>query len=380
MHTGFHFPSHEVHGSTPRVGTLVVCDRKTHFDLKLYADAGDACVTTAAPADIRAVAEDLGIALNALHLTVTAWSAARPERSLAAVAALKTLSGELVDLLLPPKKVKDRAAFLAALHTCEIVQVHTDEDKTFFVPWNLLWLEEAQCWSGEITMFRRSHAIVRKAITNKTLGKPGISLLAYAEDDQLGSARKSSTAPLSRGEELWAADRLVGSGIVDTLQDLGSGPLSASDKVLFSRWLARYRHLVHFNSHSKGDAKRRVPSDFRLRSGALADGAHLKGMRPYSTAFLNICRSAVHPVDDDFSLTAALHDRNARAVCGTTHTISDGFATLFARVLYAQLPRCDFNLFEAVRITQGKLTNKLLHPMALFYVFEGDPGLIVGEG
>jgi hypothetical protein len=379
MDSGFHFPSHEVQGSTPKVGTLVVRDRLTHFDLTLYTDSGDACIVTAAALDIRVVAGELGLALNNLHLTVTAWSAARPQRSIAAIEALRALSNELVDLLFPPKKAKCRAAFIAAMRSCEIVQVDTD-DSTFFVPWNLLWLEEAQCWSGEITMFRRSHAIVRKAIANKKFGKPGVSLLAYAEDDQLRSARKSSTAPLSRHEELWAVDRLVGSGIVDTLRDLSPGALSAPDTNLFNQWLARYRHLVHFNSHSKGDAKRRIPSDFRLRRGALADGGHLKGMRSYSTAFLNICRSVVHAVDDDFSLAAALHDRKARAVCGTTHAISDGFATLFVRTLYDQLPRCDFNLFDAVRMTQKKLMKKLHHPMALFYVFEGDPSLIVGEG
>lgn len=364
------------------VGTLIVdgrSDQPQGLTLTLYVNGGMAVIGTAAALDVYQLADDLTSALNCLWLTVRDWTAARPERSRGDVDEIRSLSSRLLDLLLPRAAARERELFIQGLRSCRIVQVKS-AGATSRIPWNLLWLDELGCWSGEVAMFRRPYPILRASREIDHFGKPGCSLLGYAEDDRLASARADLMGQRVRHEEYWAADDLVedGRGQVDTLEVLRPGKLSGEDADLLHQWLARRRDLLHFNCHSD-PPKSGGAVEFGLRNKAIADTGHMQFVPPGSVVFLNICRSAVHPKNDDLGLTAALHKRSARGACGTTHAIGDRFATLFVRMLYKQLRLNQFSLFEAVRATQRKLTKRLAHPMALFYVFEGDPDLIVGE-
>lgn len=375
-----HFFSQTRQRAVPGIGTLVVGSDSPRAPLKLtlYVGSGIAEIESAPLLDLEAAAKTLHTRADALHLTVASWAKAQPTRRAAAVEDLRQAGADLASLLLSPGDDEARAKFLWVLDSCDLVQIHA-ADPTFLIPWNLLWIEQVQRWSGEIAMFRRAYPIVAAPIGNAHFGRKGCGHVGYAEDDGLMSARKLDK-PILRSEELWAVDRLVGEGIVDTLCEFAPDTLSAEDRDLLDQWLAKKRDLLHFNCHSEGNAGHKVPSDFRLRRGAIANGDHLRGVAPGAVAFLNICRSAVHRSDDRLSLSSALHSGRARAVCATTHNLSDGFATLFVRVVYRRLAACNYNFFEAIRMAQQLLMKQLHHPMALFYIFEGDPELILGQG
>jgi hypothetical protein len=387
MNSPVFFPSHQYQRPVPdeSFGTLAVQlgkDKRDTLQLRLSVPGGRAKVTTAPSTQVKAAAKALDKVADALHETVTNWTDAHPDSRQSTVNELRAKSRELAELVFPTKTTEqreDRSRFIAALKCCEIVQFETDEI-SFSIPWNLLWLDDEDCWSGEMVMFCRIYDFVPRSFDETRFAKKGCSTLGYVEDDRLSSARADLDAPLARNEELWAAHRLVGTGLVDTLKPLGPNRLSLEDIDDLNQWLSKPRNFLHFNCHSEGVGEEDEFSDFGLRRQAIATAENLQHVRGGAAAFLNICRSAVHALDDDLGLSAAIHSRGARAVCATTHLLSDRFATLFVRTVYKGLANENYNLFRALRKAQRKMMRSLDHPMALFYVFEGDANFVIGEG
>jgi len=330
-------------------------------------------------ANVRGAVEQLNKEADQLAVTVEQWDAASERQREQDVEALRRAGKDVAEAFFGDG-VED---FYEALRAAgdPIVDVLW-MDAPLPLPWHLLWLEKPGIWLGELTMFRTARkAPIMRPIPGRL--RPPLKInVGYAEDDALSTARKDWSGPSSEGEEVHAVERLVArrGGDILVLAEMSAGPLDARETDRLNTWLSRGNHLFHFNCHSEPPRTHKDLERIFVRSGAEMTVGNLQGnLNPSGAFILNICSSAGGKHDDSRSLAAALRDRRVRALCAVTNKMSDRFGTLFIGRMYDELPEAEHNLFAAMRSAQLKLTQESRHPLALYYVFEGDPTFEVGR-
>lgn len=245
------------------------------------------------------------------------------------------------------------------------------------IPWNLLWLPETKEWLGEVAMVRPDRAY--RSTGKITRFDDPMLQVGYAES-QLSSNPRTLGPRVANDRE--AVARLVGKvGQVDPLAIFSLGPLSPQEAGVFSRWLSLPRNLFHFSCNAASIGADFAAREIALRSDAIANDDHLaKHVAPIGSAMLNIRNGSTAPAYRGTSFAQALRQRGTPAVCSANLVVGDHFGSLFARTLYRQLPHRAYNFFAAVRKTQLSLTRRFGHPLALFYLFEGDIDTVIRNG
>jgi hypothetical protein len=369
------------HGCDPRSGSLTVTSGNKCLQLHFRIPPAGFKAFETSPTHILAdAAKTFNDAANALHLTVEGWDASEMTHNRADVERFRQASRAVLHELFP----RGPEPFLEMLESesVEIVDVRWMTDLPIVFPWNLLWIEERGQWLGELAMFRTEWDHMLRT-RHSLFDEPRQVSAGYAEDDGLACAKGdwSAGATTSPEHEYSAMLELVNDErFVDVLEQFTPGQLTPAERDIFSTWLARGRHLFHIAGHALPVSTARELEKVQLRRGAWIDADDIPdSVTPTGAFVLNICSSAVGCHSDSNTLAHRLRQRRVRAICATTNTISDRFGTEFAKAMYREMPKASFNLFDAVRSAQTGMLAACEHPMALFYVFEGDPGFVVGR-
>lgn len=353
------------HGEPEKAGLLypVLGSETFTFDFINMATGGQESFDGGSPESIRSARAKFTTALERLPESVlNAQELGEPVDD-ADIELIRRRARSLATAVMPEI---DRFATMLGDAGIDHVMLGSDHGELRF-PWALLDVDGT--WLGEVAMFSRTRAMKTMTRTGATDREPEPTNVGYAEDDALPSSRHSG----AKGEKEYdVVGARFGTAQIDELPGLSPGPLSGNDEHLFLDWLGRSRSLFHFNAHQEDEDDDGFPS-VRLRSGASASSSVLADdLALHSPVVLNVCSSGVGVSGDSKSFAFRLRKSQSPAICSTTGVVTDKFATDFARALYEEAGFVDLNLFKAVRRAQRRLLKETKHPMALFYVFEGD--------
>jgi hypothetical protein len=234
-------------------------------------------------------------------------------------------------------------------------------------PWDLLVFPDEHKWLGELLMLGPTFPVkspgdrlVRNYVENQPL------LAGYADDNRLGG-----------GTVEFDAVQAVASGPVAVLAKLPAGYVTSVGIQEIERWLSRPRRLFHFKCHSQqSPVGQNHYADVGLRTNAMANGEKFQSQGQNlrnSAVFLNMCGSATSRYSDRKALTRVFLEQKAKAVCGTTGAVCNNFANHFAQAFYENVRQHHKTFFDALRATRNEVVAQTRHPMALFYVFSGQP-------
>lgn len=353
------------HAEPDDVAYLYPVSTSDPFNFKLfYAKLGQhRAISGGKFSDIRRAKSTFLTALTRFQSAVRQAEIAETTVERVDVSALEDAATELANVLFPKMS---EFVDLIERNNIGLVLIGTSHDELRF-PWGLLRFDGR--WLGEIVMFaneRESTSVPRSgALRNSRPLSAG-----YAEDSHLPSSR----GRCARGalEEMSALEKLVGVAGVTTLAPLSAGRVDAQTKATIDQWIGTSRSLFHFHAHQEPKDGAGYPS-MRLRDRASVSSKDLTDkIYCYAPVVLNVCSSGVGVHGDDESFAAQLRLRGSPAICSTTGEVTDRFATTFVHALYDEASKAGTTMFQAVRRAQIRLLKETQHPMALFYVFEGD--------
>lgn len=313
---------------------------------------------------VSAAADTLNARVAEFDEAMAQWDDYRPARRSQMVECLAQAGRDLAEALFDGRQ----QAFHAELERRRITWltvVSTGEPPSF--AWDLLVLSAERKWLGERVMFGPCHK--RRAPGDRFVTqyvRRQSFRAAFAEDNRLGDGRAELDAV-----------QAVGPAPVDRLLPLPSGPVTGSGHDQLKRWLSQPRRLFHFKCHSSLPPRGRSGlADVGLRNDASANGQQLISSEANlrnAAVFLNMCGSATGRYSDRESLSRHFLEQHVPAVCGTTTPVSNSFATRFAEHFYGHAKIVGNTLRQALRDTRRELVASTGHPMALCYVFCGEP-------